>query len=546
MANSVRAVVFDYKTVFQTGTTSPHPGMAQVLHLLDKRGIGWVLLTTDPFDTRHCTLAGLPEPALHLAQRDIPGQKNRGSDLWLTEAAERLDLPTTQLALVGANELDWRTGVNAGVVFIRARWATGTLKQVALTAQDPAHLYWILDRHLLHEPQWLFAMDDEPRNYKVRSLFDPDESFDGTNPRRFTLKTVFTYDVDVQAGDRNARDILMLHVLCAAYLEGLLPARAWFCVYPSSTPGAVNHQLSDFIEVAKVMTGASYKDDLLVRATQAIDTSRARAARRHGDVTIATQANTVHLNPAYRSALAKGKTVIVFDDFTTEGMSLDWARNLLTKAGATQVIGMTIGKYRKPYTFFTPRPGVTIDPFTPNTGLVPADFTVEPRHFAFGTGPVDLVAETMRRAVAGDTGLPETGLPATTTQLTPAKNELLDALVAASKVPRRVPPGTVIPMVKRRNGRQQHIMDFLGTLAGRGLLAWRADYHVEESMPLWWVALDGQPAVRWYKSPEVETLIGELCSVAGIIWEPVLAHFGEPARLEAVARIEARRKAAGG
>ncbi|MER5638218.1 phosphoribosyltransferase [Kitasatospora sp. NPDC002227] len=545
MANSVRAVVFDRKAVFQTGTMSPHPGMAQVLHLLDKRGIGWVLLTTDPFDARQCALAGLPEPTLHLSKGDIPGQKNRGSDLWITEVAERLGLPVTQLALVGATDLDWRTGVNAGVVFIRALWATGTLRQVALTAQDPAHLYWILDRHLLHEPQWLFAMDDEARNYKVRSLFPPEVRFDGTNPSSFTLQHVFTYDIDVTAGNRSARDILMLHVLCAAYLEGLLPARAWFCVYPSSTPGAVNHQLADFIKVAKVMTGASYKDDLLVRATQATDTSRARAQNRHGEVTIATQANTVHLNPAHRNTLARGKTVVVFDDFTTEGMSLDWARSLLTEAGATQVIGVTIGKYRKPYTFFSPRPGVEIDPFTPNTSLTPADFTVDQRQVPFGTGPVDLVAETMRRAVAGDTGLPEIDLAAATTALTPAENELLDGLVAASKVPRPVPTGTVTPMLKRRNGRQQHIMDFLDKLAGLGLLTWRADYHVEQSMPLWWVSLDGKPAVRWYNSREVETLIGELCAVAGIIWEPVLATFGETQRLEAVARIEARRKAAG-
>uniref|UniRef100_A0AB33JQS7 Phosphoribosyltransferase n=1 Tax=Kitasatospora sp. CMC57 TaxID=3231513 RepID=A0AB33JQS7_9ACTN len=378
----------------------------------------------------------------------------------------------------------------------------------------------------------------------MRSLFPPEVRFEGTNPSSFTLLDIFTYDKDVTAGNRSARDILMLHVLSAAYLEGLLPARSWFCVYPSSTPGAVNHQLSDFIEVAKVMTGSSYKDDLLVRATRATDTSRARANGRHGEVTIATQANTVHLNPAHRSALAKGKTVVVFDDFTTDGMSLDWARNLLTTAGATQVIGVTIGKYRKPYTFFTPRAGVAIDPFTPNTTLTPADFTAEQRQVPTGTGPVDHVAETMRRAVNEDTGLPPLGpAPASRTVLTPETRDLLDRLRATSMVRRPIRPGVVESGLKPRNGRQHHVVDFLDQLTKIGLLTWRADYHSSEKMPLWWLSFDGQPCAWWYNTPETEKVIGELCAATGIIWEPVRANFGETERREAVARIEARRAA---
>ncbi|MFJ9847653.1 hypothetical protein ACIRYZ_46025, partial [Kitasatospora sp. NPDC101155] len=74
------------------------------------------------------------------------------------------------------------------------------------------------------------------------------------------------------------------------------------------------------------------------------------------------------------------------DDFTTAGMSLEWARILLTKAGAAQVIGLTIGKYRKPHTFYIPRPGVVIDPYTTNK-VAPADFQTSDRSPGFGTGP---------------------------------------------------------------------------------------------------------------------------------------------------------------
>ncbi|MFB7648302.1 hypothetical protein ACFC0S_08795 [Streptomyces sp. NPDC056084] len=89
-------------------------------------------------------------------------------------------------------------------------------------------------------------------------------------------------------------------------------------------------------------------------------------------------------------------------------MSLDWARNLLSKAGARQVIGVTIGKYRKPYTLFTPRPGVTISAFAPNA-LTSADFTTEYLSPGFGIGLGDLLRETMSKIITGETGIPGIG-----------------------------------------------------------------------------------------------------------------------------------------
>lgn len=45
--------------------------------------------------------------------------------------------------------------------------------------------------------------------------------------------------------------------------------------------------------------------------------------------------------------MIKDRNVIVFDDFTTTGMSLEWARQLLDNAGAKKIILMTVGKYPK-------------------------------------------------------------------------------------------------------------------------------------------------------------------------------------------------------
>jgi hypoxanthine phosphoribosyltransferase len=69
---------------------------------------------------------------------------------------------------------------------------------------------------------------------------------------------------------------------------------------------------------------------------------RAQGAR--DQVHFTTQANTMHVNEACRN-LVEGNTVLVFDDFTSTGMSLEWARNVLYAAGAARVILLTVGKY---------------------------------------------------------------------------------------------------------------------------------------------------------------------------------------------------------
>ena len=169
----------------------------------------------------------------------------------------------------------------------------------------------------------------------------------------------------------------MLHVLANAYLEGLLAGSSYFCVYPGSKPGKLNQQLSGYLDKAAAIVHGYHKDDLLVRAVEAPDTSllryRARQSGTTANISIATQATTVHLGSAYRGRLV-GKTVIVFDDFTTHGMSLEWARLLLKAGGATRAVMLTVGKYGTAHTSFDLQDDVGFDPFALNVGLTVADF----------------------------------------------------------------------------------------------------------------------------------------------------------------------------
>jgi hypothetical protein len=120
--------------------------------------------------------------------------------------------------------------------------------------------------------------------------------------------------------------------------------------------------MNEFLAAAAKFFHGWLKEDLLVRGRQAVDSSRARSRREH--VGFTNQSNTVLVSPDYRGRL-RGRTVVVFDDFTTSGMSLDWARTLLLEAGAERVVLMTFGKYGQnhPLRHSLYSPVSAVDPF---------------------------------------------------------------------------------------------------------------------------------------------------------------------------------------
>ncbi|MBC7271969.1 hypothetical protein ACF09G_36200 [Streptomyces albogriseolus] len=396
---TVRAVVFDYKAVLRT-MRSAHDGVAEVLRWLDAQDVSWVLLTNDPMDAAAVAdAAGLPRPALHLCRNDIPGTPARGSGAWLDAVADSLKLRHNQLLLVGTSEWDWYTGINAGVIHVHARWASALRKKISsLTADGPAEVRELLEHFLLQEPTWAFRLDDRDRSLWIRSLLPPNVRFPADGGRSFLLQDIFTRARQVTVGDWDARDVLMLRLLTSAYLDDCLPGRSLFCVYPSSSPGKVSDQLAQFLTKAKVLVGSRYKENLLQRVHRAPDTSLERVKASRGqittaDISIAAQARTVRVDPGHRGKL-RGKTVVVFDDFTTEGKSLEWARTLLVAAGAAEVIALTIGKYPKPHTAYALRRGRKVNPFDVND-LTESDFIATRGPYGVDDGPADSLQATM-------------------------------------------------------------------------------------------------------------------------------------------------------
>ncbi|MFF6979266.1 hypothetical protein ACFZAV_16320 [Streptomyces sp. NPDC008343] len=540
--HSVRAVAFDYKAVWRAPGLA-HDGIPALLAWLDERDVAFVLLTTDPMEADAAmAAAGLPAPALHLSLDDIPDKKKRGSGVWLQEVAQRLKLRMNQLLLVGTSKWDWLTGINAGVAYIHANWASQVRDAKGmdtLSAVDPEGVAEFLEHFFLPEPCWTFADDSTDRAFRIRSLLPPNVRFPHAANRIFELQDVFTRGRTITIGKQDARDILMLRLLSSAYLDGTLPGRSLFCVYPSSNVGKVSAQLAGFLEKAKVMVGSYYKEDLLERVIAAPDTSMERVKRNRGeartaDISIAAQTGTVRINPKHRGKL-DGKTVVVFDDFTTEGTSIEWARTLLLSAGAAEVIALTVGKYGSRHTRYELRPGTAINPFDINN-LTAADFVKTTGAGGAGKGPTTSLTAAVNHFIAA------------AEHQTAAEQGPPSALQNGREARLRPPAGRRSPMTDYKTARQRHLADMLTHIQQQQAypLVWRGEYLIptgkRTTTALWWIVLPGQ-VEHWYATSEAERLVSGICLAVGIIWEPVAAPGGATQLAQALARMDDRRQA---
>lgn len=369
--SALTGVIFDHSSILLSHSGRGPNELKNLLQSIAAAGLRSVVFTThaQPVNDQLRAL-GYPPADLVLTQADVG--KRKGSPEWILEAARRLECEPHQLLCVGDDELMWRSAINAATIYIHSKWSAPLPERVtALMGETPAAVWRFLTHFLLQPPRWEYALDHPEEALYFRSLLGadvtlPSSKAESPDTGSFTLQHVFTYDVKVRIGPFKAVDVLMLHAMTSLYLEGLIRPNSLFGVYPSSKPGKISPLLEEFLKPASRLFHGYFKKDLLVRAVQAVDSSmekaKARKENRRPNIPDTNQTNTVHVNPSYRKTL-QGRPVIVFDDFTTTGQSLEWARNLLYAAGASQVVLLTIGKYSKPHVVHHLKPLAGIRPF---------------------------------------------------------------------------------------------------------------------------------------------------------------------------------------
>lgn len=359
MSTVLRAAIFNHKTVLLDDPALVTETRT-VLRELKKDGISIVVFSTHdlPID-QEFGARRYPDCDLFVQQSDVG--KKKGSQDWIYYACTQLNLMPHEFVYVGDDMQDWTTAINAPTIYLHALWVSPMTEPiVAVPALRPIDVLNFCRQYLYAPPRWEYAIDAPEYPVHLRSLLDARTVLSREKNRTFKLQDVFTYEQAIDIGSVSARNLLMHQAVTSLYCEGLIPRgtpRPYFAVYPSSDPAKENHVLTDFVRPVASIFHGYFKENLIIRAVKAADTSRFPNEKK-----FTTQTNSVHLSPDYRTRV-KGKTIFVFDDFTTHGYSLEWARNLLYAAGAVRVILVTVGWYSTTHVAQVPINTKIIKPF---------------------------------------------------------------------------------------------------------------------------------------------------------------------------------------
>jgi len=357
-AEPLKAVLFNHTALLDSYYDEARVNqIKQMLEGLKDLGLSVVALSThsEPLELLRATYGSLIDLTL---DRDAVGE-NKGSDAWVLRACERLGLSPTQVFYVGDTVRDWRTAVNARVFYLEAGWSErprGHGARRVLIVKEPGVVLPFARHVLVPAPFWAYAEDFEDEPVRLRVLL-PNDARLRSDAGEFTVQDVFTYEREIKVAGLPANTMLLALVVISLLREGLFDVRRGrsmpiFAPYPGSKRGSPTRLFDDPLQLLVSYAKGYYFHDLFLREKDAEDKSLLRVRHARGESvpppTIENETSTLVLNPRYKEKV-RGRHVVVLDDFTTTGMSLEWAKTLLLSAGAEEVTMVAVGKYPKPH-----------------------------------------------------------------------------------------------------------------------------------------------------------------------------------------------------
>lgn len=193
----------------------------------------------------------------------------------------------------------------------------------------------------------------------------------------------------------SAPKAVMEFMLSQLSQEGLINSDSCFLLYPNHTPYQVNEVLEETLPALSYKFGSYCLKDSLIRWKHTLNKSIARTNKEHYKINFETEFNSLCLDIKRKM---RDKTVIVLDDFTTTGLSLDSSRNLLEKVDVDKVVLCAIGKYTRPTaTFSSYEIQKDFNPFIEADKVSAKDIVQNKRNILVNTKAQDLIIEYFQR-----------------------------------------------------------------------------------------------------------------------------------------------------
>lgn len=337
----IKVIIFDGDGTLQL--PNPSNEIRNLVALLPSLGIKMAIASNNDRSAieKGFRQAGLLLPEIIVTRNETGVPKP--SPEFIKRIREHTEVELNEIMYVGDDDkTDTFCAINAGVLPVAAKYSnSGKPMDYGLPINTPDALERYITKFTRQEePYWGWVCQSKNSRIDVRALFGDHGNFTDI------LKSILKDQKDSIIGSRkvSATELFFRYFMSQFYLSGVAAQTNIITVYPGHTAGKQNHILNTYLSrISKMFRKDKFLQDLIVRHQNAPKSQFQGPARNIFD-----QFKTIHINPEYKSKI-QGKTILVLDDFTTSGYSLETARNMLLQAGARKIICLAIAKYRNSY-----------------------------------------------------------------------------------------------------------------------------------------------------------------------------------------------------
>jgi len=291
--------------------------------------------------------------------------KKRGSYYWGDYILQTYNIDSNKLVYIGYDKYDWYTAIHSSIFYMHFSKENSPDDNYFFLQFDKFSDYIeFLNIFFSDPPLYTFQYDYE--NIFLRILF----SINTKIPLQFnstvvSLTDIFKSTQKYTIGNRlkwDARLFLLLLLIIQLWKEGLIKRTkkekktepVYLGVYPSSKAKKYSPNIEPFINFLKGLTGSYYKE-ILFRNSDTIDKSleryKARQENRKPNISYSQELETLEIGRNINTKIIKN--IVVIDDFSTEGISFEAAKNkIIQNIKPNRLILAAIGKYGFKYKIF--------------------------------------------------------------------------------------------------------------------------------------------------------------------------------------------------
>lgn len=327
----------------------PAQELRDLVDTLQDLGVGITVASNDTGPAgikRYFQSAQFPIPEIIVTRAEMPKPKPYPEYVRRIEQLAEVS-PTEVIFLGDSDKTDALCAINAGVLPFAAIYANSAMKYGLPVSHPKALSDWLRTFGGQEPPYfgWTCSANasDGSGRVEVRVLlWDQSGQMRNGNNLRDALKSVLKDQSDIRIGSNSIplQSILFHYLVSQCYMSGLMYGVDYVTVYPGHLVGSNNPLLAEFSRLLAPLFRDNFVPDLLLRHRDAPESKRQGNAR-----DIFDQFQTILVNPEYRNKI-RGKTVLVLDDYTTAGFSLETARRMLIQAGAASIVSVAVAKFR--------------------------------------------------------------------------------------------------------------------------------------------------------------------------------------------------------